>query len=59
MGELGEDEGRPRRELWRLLGLSLKGSYFEGEGSNLLPRHNIVALQVCLDMQKALVYMQH
>lgn len=50
---MGEDGGGPRRELWRLFGLSLKGTYFEGEGSKLLPRHDTVALQVCLDMQGA------
>lgn len=52
MGEAGEDGGGPRRELWRLFGLSLQGTYFEGEGSILVLRHDTVALQVCLDMQE-------
>ena len=60
MGELGEDKGGPQMELWRLFGLLLKGSYFEEVCSNLLPRSDTVALQVCLDMQKSLsVYTQH
>ena len=57
IGEVGEDGGGPRKELWCLFGLSLKGTYFEGKARKLLPRHATVALQVCLDMQEA--YMQY
>lgn len=38
VGELAEDGGGPRREIWRLFALALKGSYFEGnDGSMVVP----------------------
>ena len=47
LGEDGEDGGGPRRELWRILGLSLKEStYFEGTDGALVLRHDLIALQV-------------
>ena len=39
--------GGPRRELWRLFELAVKNKYFEGNGSQVIPRHDTIALQVC------------
>lgn len=46
MGEVGEDGGGPRRELWRLFASAVKGSYFEGSEGNMVLRHDTIALQV-------------
>ena len=46
VGEAGEDGGGPRRELWRLFGMSLKGSHLEGEDTKMVFRHDTLALQV-------------
>ena len=46
VGEEAEDGGGPRRELWRLLALSIKSTYFEGIEDNLIIRHDTLAVQV-------------
>jgi len=48
LGEEAEDCGGPRRELWRLLELAVKEKYFEGNESEVIPRHDTIALQVRL-----------
>lgn len=48
MGEEAEDGGGPRRELWRLLAVSIKSAYFEGVEDNLIIRHDTLAVQVIL-----------
>ena len=46
LGEEAEDYGGPRRELWRLFEFAVKEKYFEGNESEVIPRHDTVALQV-------------
>ncbi len=46
LGEAGEDGGGLKREFWCLLFKQVKSSLFEGVGDRLVPRHDVVALQV-------------
>ena len=56
MGEEAEDGGGPRRELWRLLAVSIKSAYFEGVEDNLIIRHDTLAVQVILLLYVSLYY---
>ena len=48
LGEAGEDGGGPRREFWTLLFREIKESIFQGEGQQLVLRHDPVSLQVMI-----------
>ena len=55
LGEEAEDCGGPRRELWRLLELAVKERYFEGNESEVIPRHDTIALQVSITAQAKVI----
>lgn len=54
IGELADDGGGPRRELWRMFAVAVK-SYFEGDRDALIPRHDVIALQVVVLLVMSLV----
>jgi hypothetical protein len=49
-GEEAEDGGGPSRECWRLFGLAIKSSYFEGVENEMVIRHDTLALQVKIQL---------
>ena len=51
IGEQGEDGGGPRRKIWSLFALALKGSYFEGNEDSMVVRHDTMTLQVSAESE--------
>ena len=50
VGEDGVDQGGLLRELWNLLEMKFKDKYFEGNRDEVIPMHDMVALQVGISM---------
>ena len=50
MGEDGVNQGGLLRELWNLLEMKFKDKYFEGNRDEVIPMHDMVALQVGISM---------
>ena len=46
LGEDAVDEGGPKREFWRLLGLEIKSKLCVGSEDRLTLSHNVLGLQV-------------
>ena len=46
LGEIAVDEGGPKREFWRLLGLEIRSKLCVGSGDRLTFSHNVLDLQV-------------
>ena len=47
VGEEAVDEGGPKREFWRLLGLDIRDQMCAGDNDQLSPDHDVIGLQVC------------
>lgn len=47
-GEGGIDQGGPRREFFRLLGIGLKDTFFRGTDNRKFFAQDVSAIQVCI-----------
>ena len=50
------DEGGPKREFWRLLGLDIRGQMCAGDNDQLSLDHDVIGLQVCSYVASQLKY---
>ena len=50
MGEAAIDEGGPKREFWHLLGYEIRATMCAGDNDHLSLDHDIIGLQVCIDL---------